>query len=208
MLFAPKAGSELREQLSEQADALANQAQKGYRKATQNAGQWAEKGKETAGEWAERGKDVYGKVREAVSRGAEEAEKSVREAAGTAAGAATAPATGGSVGSDPHPATRSSYGASRSAPAPSYSDSPSGTSGRTFRAAADRGGAERCHGDKGVHDRGITYESCAGRFATLDSFWGWRGVLLRWPRDGRWNWRLTADCACCVAPGREPAVVL
>jgi gas vesicle protein len=58
MLFAPKAGSELREQLSEQADALANQAQDGYRKATQNAGQWAEKGKETAGEWAERGKDT------------------------------------------------------------------------------------------------------------------------------------------------------
>jgi gas vesicle protein len=82
MLFAPKAGSELRNQVSEQAGALANQAQtlanqaqKGYRKATENAGQWAEKGKEAAGEWAERGKELYGKAREGLSRGAEEAQK-------------------------------------------------------------------------------------------------------------------------------------
>jgi gas vesicle protein len=67
MLFAPKPGSELRNQLSEQAGALANQAQEGYRKATQNAGHWAEKGKEAAGEWAERGKGMYGKARKAVS---------------------------------------------------------------------------------------------------------------------------------------------
>src|ERR1700724_1062419 len=33
MLFAPKAGSELRNRLSERAGALANQAQEGYRKA-------------------------------------------------------------------------------------------------------------------------------------------------------------------------------
>ncbi len=82
-LFAPKAGSELRNQLSEQAGTLANQAQEGYRKATANAGQWAEKGKEAAGDWAERGKDMYGKTREAVSRGAEEAQKYVRDAAGS-----------------------------------------------------------------------------------------------------------------------------
>ena len=92
ILFAPKAGAELRDQLSEQAGALANQAQDGYRKVTQNAGHWAEKGKETAGEWAERGKDMYGKVREAVSRGAEEAQKSVRDAAGTVADSTTATA--------------------------------------------------------------------------------------------------------------------
>jgi gas vesicle protein len=58
MLFAPKTGSQLRNQLSEQASGLANQAQQGYRKATENAGQWAERGKEVAGDWAERGKDV------------------------------------------------------------------------------------------------------------------------------------------------------
>ena len=68
MLFAPKVGSELRNQLSEQAGALANQAQAGYRKATENAGQWAEKGKEAAGEWAERGKDMYGQGAAAVAR--------------------------------------------------------------------------------------------------------------------------------------------
>src|ERR1700674_1844799 len=83
MLFAPKAGSELRNQLSDQAGALADQAQEGYRKATESAGQWAEKGKQAAGEWAERGKDLYGKAREAVSRGAEEAQQNVRDAAGT-----------------------------------------------------------------------------------------------------------------------------
>src|ERR1700720_1382483 len=84
MLFAPKAGSELRNQLTDQAGALADQAQEGYRKATENAGQWAQKGKEAAGQWAERGKDLYGKAREAVSRGAEEARQHVRDAAGTA----------------------------------------------------------------------------------------------------------------------------
>jgi gas vesicle protein len=84
MLFAPKAGSELRNQLSEQARALANQAQEGYRKVAENAGQWAEKGKEAAGDWAERGKDMSGKVREAASRGAEAVQTSVRDAADTA----------------------------------------------------------------------------------------------------------------------------
>src|ERR1700676_3334122 len=43
VLFAPKAGSELRNRLSERAGALANQAQEGYRKAAHNAGHWAEK---------------------------------------------------------------------------------------------------------------------------------------------------------------------
>ena len=86
MLFAPKAGSELRNQLSEQAGALANQARDGYRKVTADAGQWAEKGKQAAGEWAERGKDVYANAREAVSRGTEEAQQYIRDAADTVAG--------------------------------------------------------------------------------------------------------------------------
>ena len=87
MLFAPRAGSELRTQLSEQAGALANRAQAGCRGATEKAGQWAEKGKEAVGEWAERGKEMYGDAREAVSGGAEEAKKYVRDAAGTVSGA-------------------------------------------------------------------------------------------------------------------------
>src|SRR5437762_8000341 len=78
MLFAPKSGSELRNQLSEQAGNLANTASEGYRKAADTAGQWAQTGKETASEWADRGKDVYDKARDAVSRGTEEAQRYVR----------------------------------------------------------------------------------------------------------------------------------
>ena len=72
MLFAPKAGSELRNQLSEQAGNLASQAQDGMRKVTENAG-----------EWADRGRDMYGKAKDAVVKGADEAQKYVRENAGT-----------------------------------------------------------------------------------------------------------------------------
>jgi len=71
MLFAPKAGSELRNQLSEQAGSLANQAQDGIRKVT-----------ETTGDWAERGRDMYGKAKDAVVKGADEAQKYVRDNAG------------------------------------------------------------------------------------------------------------------------------
>jgi gas vesicle protein len=87
MLFAPKAGSELRKQLSKQAGALANQAQEGYRQTTENVGQLAEKGKEVADELAEHGKNLYGKAREAVSSGAEEVQQYVRDVADTVTGA-------------------------------------------------------------------------------------------------------------------------
>ena len=93
MLFAPKVGSELRNQLSEQAGTLANRAQEAYRKATENASQWAENGKKAAGKWAERGKKV-------VSRGADEAQEYVRDAAGTVTGATPAPATASSPSRD------------------------------------------------------------------------------------------------------------
>ena len=42
MLFAPKAGSELRNQVREQAGNLANTASDGYRRAAETAGQYAE----------------------------------------------------------------------------------------------------------------------------------------------------------------------
>jgi gas vesicle protein len=100
MLFAPKAGSELRGQLSEQAGNLANTASEGYRKATESAGQWAQSGKEAANKWADRGKDVYDKAREAVNRGTEEAQRYVRDTAGGMSGTgAPATAPGGSTGS-------------------------------------------------------------------------------------------------------------
>src|SRR5438552_17930894 len=65
MLFAPKAGSDLRNQLSEQAGNLANTASEGYRRAT-----------DAAGEWEDRGRDLVDKARDAGSRGAREAERS------------------------------------------------------------------------------------------------------------------------------------
>jgi gas vesicle protein len=77
MLFAPKAGSELRSQVAEQAGNLANTASEGYRRASESAASWAEKGRET-----------YDKARDAVNRGADEAQRYVRDATGaTPAGA-------------------------------------------------------------------------------------------------------------------------
>ena len=66
MLFAPKAGSELRGQLSEQADKMANTASEGYRRASETAG-----GGPTRA--AKRDAEIYDKARDAVSRGNEEA---------------------------------------------------------------------------------------------------------------------------------------
>ena len=84
LLFAPKKGDDVRNQLSDQAGALANQAQEGYRKVADSAGQWADRSKAAAGELADRGKDLYGQAREAVSRGTDEAQKYVRDTAAKA----------------------------------------------------------------------------------------------------------------------------
>ena len=75
MLFAPKSGSELRNQISEQAGKIENAASEGYKRAA-----------ETAGEWAERGRDAYGKAVDAASRGVDEAQRYVREATAGARG--------------------------------------------------------------------------------------------------------------------------
>ena len=83
MLFAPKSGSELRNQVAEQAGNLANTASEGYRRASEAAGSWAEKGRE-----------AYDKARDAVNRGADEAQRYVREATG-------GPASGTMGGSTP-----------------------------------------------------------------------------------------------------------
>jgi len=80
MLFAPKAGSELRGQLSEQAGNLKNTAQEGYRKAAEVAGDWADK------------------TRDAVSRGSEEAQRYVRDATS----GISSPSSGSSVSSGPN----------------------------------------------------------------------------------------------------------
>ena len=61
MLLAPKAGSELRGALGEQARTFGNKASEQYRRASESAGTWAEKGRE-----------FVNQARDAVSRGAEE----------------------------------------------------------------------------------------------------------------------------------------
>jgi gas vesicle protein len=62
MLLAPKAGSELRGALGEQARNWSNTASEQVKRAS-----------ETASGWAERGRDMVDKAREAVQRGADEA---------------------------------------------------------------------------------------------------------------------------------------
>lgn len=61
MLLAPKAGADLRGQVAEQARTFGNKASEQYRRAS-----------ETAGEWAERGRDMVNQARDAVNRGAED----------------------------------------------------------------------------------------------------------------------------------------
>lgn len=62
MLLAPKAGADLRGQIGHQAREIGNRASEQYRRATQ-----------TATDWAERGREMVGQAREAGSRVAEEA---------------------------------------------------------------------------------------------------------------------------------------
>lgn len=76
MLFAPRAGSELRSHISDQAGQLATDAQQGYRRAA-----------DTATDWADRAKT-------AVSRGAEEATRYAREGQEQASDAASIPSPG------------------------------------------------------------------------------------------------------------------
>jgi gas vesicle protein len=62
MLLAPKAGSELRGAMRDQARNFGNRASEQYRRASESATGWAEKGRE-----------FVNQAREAVSRGTEEA---------------------------------------------------------------------------------------------------------------------------------------
>jgi gas vesicle protein len=63
MLLAPKAGSELRNQLSDQADSLAHKAADQYGRVTEKAREWADRGREA-------GAEVYDKARDLVNQGA------------------------------------------------------------------------------------------------------------------------------------------
>jgi gas vesicle protein len=98
MLFAPKAGTELRNQLSEQAATLGNTASETARRAGESASQWAE-----------RGREMYNKASDAVAKGTEEAQKYVRDTTGTHPGSETGSSsssdsiTGGSSYRSPEP---------------------------------------------------------------------------------------------------------
>jgi len=81
MLFAPKPGRELRRDLGEQADKLKADASDKYRKASDGAAEWARKASAAAEEVAERGKELYSNVRDAVAKGADEAQRYRQEAA-------------------------------------------------------------------------------------------------------------------------------
>jgi len=85
MLLAPKAGADLRGQIGEQARNFGNRASEQYRRAT-----------EAASGWAERGREVVNQAREAVSRGAEEA----RNYTGATTGSSYTGGTPGTQGTD------------------------------------------------------------------------------------------------------------
>ena len=72
MLLAPKAGSDLRGQVAEQARTFGNRASEQFNKASEMATEQFNKASEAASGWAEKGRDMVNQAREAVNRGAEE----------------------------------------------------------------------------------------------------------------------------------------
>src|SRR5262249_18765647 len=101
ILFAPKSGSELRGQLSEQANNIANQAQDQYRRVSG-----------AASDLADRGREMYDKARDAVSRGSEEAQRYVREA--TSSGTPASSSTSGAGSSSAFGSGSASFSGSES----------------------------------------------------------------------------------------------
>ena len=91
MLLAPKSGSDLRGQLGEQAKHFGDRASEQYRRAS-----------ETAGNWAERGRDMVQQARSAVQRGVEETRGySGSSDSGYTGGSSSTPGSfGGNSGSD------------------------------------------------------------------------------------------------------------
>jgi len=150
MLFAPKAGSDTRQQLSEQASTLANTATEGYRRASETATDLASRGRETAVDFANRGRDtatdlanrgldtatdlankgldVYDKARDAVARGTDEAQRYVRDVSAGANGEAAPDGGPRKDGSGASSSGSSSSDTSGSGSGPrSFRSGPSGT---------------------------------------------------------------------------------
>jgi gas vesicle protein len=92
MLLAPKSGSDLRGQLGEQAKNLSTKASEQYRRAS-----------EQAGNWAERGRDMVNQARNAVQRGVDDARgyADTTPGSGYTGGSTSTPGSfGGNSGSD------------------------------------------------------------------------------------------------------------
>jgi gas vesicle protein len=85
MLLAPKSGSDLRGQLGEQAKNFGNRASEQYRRAS-----------ETANTWAERGRDMVNQAKSAVQKGAEEAQGYTGTSTGSYSSGSTGSYSGGS----------------------------------------------------------------------------------------------------------------
>ena len=83
MLLAPKAGSDLRGAIGQQARNIGNKASEQYRRASESASGWADKGRE-----------FVNQARDAVSRGAEETRSTF--AGGTTGGSYSSPGSGNS----------------------------------------------------------------------------------------------------------------
>jgi len=102
MLLAPKAGADLRGSLGEQARNLGSMANDQYRKASEAAGGWSEKGRE-----------FVDKARDAVSRGVEDARGYASSTAGTGtSGSGTSGSSFGSGAGGTSSGTGSSFGGS------------------------------------------------------------------------------------------------
>jgi gas vesicle protein len=102
MLLAPKAGSELRGAIGEQARNIGNMASEQYRKASDIASEGYRKASDAASGWSDKGREFVDRARDAVSRGAEEA----RGYAGGTTGSTYSSGTTNSGGSN----TGSSFG--------------------------------------------------------------------------------------------------
>jgi gas vesicle protein len=91
MLLAPKSGSDLRGQIGEQAKHFGDKASEQYRRAS-----------ETASNWAERGRDMVQHARSAVERGMDETRGySGSSDSGYTGGSSSTPGSfGGGTGSD------------------------------------------------------------------------------------------------------------
>src|SRR5688572_7896635 len=111
MLLAPKAGSDLRGVIGEQARNLGNMANEQYRRASESAGGWADKGRE----FADKGREFVDKARDAVAKGTEEARGYAASTTGSTYGGNSGNSGGNSFGSGSSSGTGSSFG-SGSAP--------------------------------------------------------------------------------------------